>query len=39
MDNKTADKSVGAVAVVAGLIAAMKLARVDPNRFRIRAHG
>ena len=39
MDDKTADKSAGVLAVVAGLIAAVKLARVETERFRIRAHG
>jgi hypothetical protein len=37
MDDKAADKSAGIVAVVAGLIAAVKLARVE-SRDRIRAH-
>ena len=36
IDDKTADKSAGVVAVVAGLIAAVKLARVE-SRDRIKS--
>jgi len=34
MDDKTADKSAGVVAVVAGLIAAVKLARVESREIQ-----
>ncbi|HTF63085.1 MAG TPA: hypothetical protein VK638_10275 [Edaphobacter sp.] len=34
IDDKTADKSAGVVAVVAGLIAAVKLARVESREIQ-----
>jgi hypothetical protein len=37
MDEKTADKSAGVVAVVAGLIAAVKLARVESAEIQNRS--
>jgi hypothetical protein len=37
MDDKTADKSAGVVAVVAGLIAAVKLARVENREIQNRS--
>jgi hypothetical protein len=37
MDDKTADKSAGALALVAGLIAAVKLARVESTEIQNRS--
>jgi hypothetical protein len=37
MEDKAADKSAGAVAVVAGLIAAVKLARVESREIQSRS--
>jgi hypothetical protein len=37
MEDKTADKSAGVVAVVAGLIAAVKLARVESREIQNRS--
>jgi hypothetical protein len=37
MENKTADKSAGVLAVVAGLIAAVKLARVESRELQSRS--
>jgi hypothetical protein len=34
MDDKTAGKSAGALAIVAGLIAAVKLARIESSEIR-----
>jgi hypothetical protein len=40
MDNRgVADKRAAVVAVVAGLIAGVKVAPGDPERFRVGAHG
>lgn len=37
MEDKTADKSAGVVAVIAGLIAAVKLARSSPREIQNRS--
>jgi hypothetical protein len=37
MEDKTTDKSAGIVAMVAGLIAAVKLARVEPDELSRRS--
>jgi hypothetical protein len=37
MEDKGADKSAGVAAVVAGLITAVKLARVDPRELQSRS--
>jgi hypothetical protein len=38
MEDKAVDKTAGVVAFVAGLVAAVKLARVESRKFRTEVH-